>query len=436
MSRGQQSTICCITACWLALALIITSGVCAFAEPAGMDDLAGPLKAFARNAENGISPAAVSQTAGVKVVGGRVLVEVYFTSPAAAAATGFEQYGGTVQIRRENRVQALMPVNRLADLAALPQVAQVRPTGALLPLQGFGTAISQGVQLTNANSMHIAGFRGQGVRVAIIDIGFAGLTAAEVPVDPTDPTQVVSFRADGGFQASNHGTAVAEVVADMAPGCSMTLIAVDTPMSVEQAIDYVVAQGFRIAVMALGIVEGPFDETSALSRSVNRARNAGVFWVNSAGNFAQRHYEGLFEDRNNNGRHEFTRGGKETIEVNLGTGTFEAWLSWYETAGPTTNRDYDLLLLDETGAEIARSAYTQNGDDPPMDRLSARITTAGVYYLVIERVSPSFSADPTRDMLKLFVPELILKTRSVCRHAVSRSQRMQPVHSQLGPQAL
>ena len=98
---------------------------------------------------------------------------------------------------------------------------------------------SEGVQLTDTTAMHVAGIAGQGVRVAVIDIGFDELYAAEVPVDDTDPAALMSFRSDGSVnEASAHGTAVAQVVADMAPACTMTLMAVDTSMSIESAIDY------------------------------------------------------------------------------------------------------------------------------------------------------------------------------------------------------
>jgi len=58
---------------------------------------------------------------------------------------------------------------------------------------GFGPASSEGVQLTNATAMHLAGITGSNVRVAVIDLGFGTCPNPEVPVSVGVP---VSFRAD------------------------------------------------------------------------------------------------------------------------------------------------------------------------------------------------------------------------------------------------
>jgi hypothetical protein len=390
----------------LALILLLTAPcLTAGAAPGkGLEDLAGPLRTLAAQAGQGqVNTAAVSaRSLGLITVGEAVAVQINFKSAAAAAGADLTPFGGRVQYRRDTRMQALIPIARLAEVAAQPQVALVEPLTELIPAQGFGAVRSQGVQLTNATAMHLAGRTGAGAKVAILDLGFAGVTAGEVPVTiGAGSSSILSFRADGSTTASNHGTAVAEVVADMAPGCTMTLVAVDSSLSIEQAIDQlIIPQRFHVVVMALGLLEGPFDGTHSLSRAVNRARNAGVFWANAAGNFAQRHWSDTWRDVQRDGFLDFT-GTKDRINLDLAAGAFTATLSWFETAGALTGRDYDLVLVDSTGREIARSAYTQNGDDPPRDQLLAYIGTAGTYGLKIQRMSAG--AD-VADRFKLFVP--------------------------------
>lgn len=403
--RRQRSWLA--TSC-VALTLWATATLAVAAEPAGLDDLAGPLRALALQSNPGatVSAAAMRGT-GVTMRFGMVQVEVDFRSPAGAAATGLGRFGATTEVRRDSRVQALVPPDQLLALAALPQVAQVRPSEPMIPLQGFGTARSEGVQLTNATAMHLAGVRGSGARVAIIDAGFAGLSATEVPVNVATPGAVMSFPTSYGILASSHGTAVAEVVADMAPDCTMTLIAVDSTLSAESAIDYVITQGFNIVVMAMGTVEGPFDQSHPLSLAVNRARAAGIFWVNSAGNFAQRHWEGLWQDLNSDSYLEFTAGGKDFIVLDLPAGQFDASLSWFETAGWETAQDYDLVLTQNAanGLVVARSAITQNGDDVPREPLRAFIPAAGQYRLKIQRVG----GIENPDKLQLYTPAVDLE---------------------------
>ena len=176
----------------------------------------------------------------------------------------------------------------------------------------------------------------------------------------------------------------------------------------QSAIDYVINSGIDIVCMSMGVFGGPYDGSHAVSRAVNRARAAGVFWVSASGNQAQRHYQGAWRDLNRNRFHEFSMG-DESIDVMLEPGQYTAYLSWYETAGAMTNRDYDLVLYDATDTEVARSGFTQNGDDPPVDVLTAFISTAGQYRLHIEYVS---GPAEHQDMFQLFSPEVDLKLAS------------------------
>lgn len=364
----------------LSVVLCLGAGAEAVCGPAAAHKLAGPLRALATDH-------ASAPGAGVAVApDGRVQVEILFRSPQGALQTDLRPYGTTVQFRRDDRVQALAPPDRLLDIAALRSVAQIAPPAPLIPCQGFGPVRSEAVQNTNARAMHIAGFRGAPARIAIIDLGFANLNQAEVPVTPGDPTELFSLRADGSTTASSHGSAVAEHVADMAPDASLTLIAVDTPMSIMSAIDYVVARRYQVAVMSLVVLEGPFDGSHSLARAVDSAAAAGVLWVQAAGNFAQRHWAGTFTDTNGNDIHEFAPGMENmSIQVEAG-GEFRAFLSWFETAGARTGQDYDMFLFDSAGNLVAQSAYTQDGNTPPRELLDATLPAADIYRLQIRRM--------------------------------------------------
>lgn len=397
MSLGLRRTRSWLAACCLVVILASFSTAACLAAT-GLSDLAGPLRVMALNAQRGVSATAAANRLGIKTQGNLVQATILFRSDAAAAATGLGRYGGTVEMRRDRRVQALIPVDKLLEVASLPQVAQIAPVEHVIPCQGFGAAVSQGVQLTNAAAFHAVGLAGQGVKVAVIDTGFADLTAAEVPAGTP-----ISFRSDQSTTAGNHGTAVAQIVADMAPACNMTLIAVDTELSLEQAIDYVIAQRFQVVNMSLGLDNGPFDGTSLISQAVNRACAAGIFWVNAAGNHAQRHWEGTWRDTNADGFNEFSDT-KDFISLTLAAGVLDVSLSWFETAGALTDHDYDLVLYNAANptVQVSRSAVTQNGDDPAYERLIAYVPAAGTYNLKIERVNAIGSSE-TPDRFHLFV---------------------------------
>jgi subtilisin family serine protease len=391
----------------LALITIVLVLAAGLAQPKGLQDLAGPLRALAAQSGSGVVAMAAASRAGLIVQGDKVGVTIWFRSDAAAAATGLSRFGAEVKGRGEGRVEAFVPVDQLAAGASLPQVAQVVPTTRMIPLQGYGVISSQGVQLTNATAFHLAGLYGSGVKVAVIDTGFVGLSATEVPVAAAD---VLDYRLGGGAALgnTNHGAAVAEIIADMAEDCELTLILVDTSLSVENAINYVIAQGIPIVNMSLGLAEGPFDGSHPVSQAVNRAAAAGILWVNAAGNWAQQHWQGTWSDSNSDTYLEFS-GSRDTMNVDLGVGGFSAYLSWYETAGGTTANDYDLVLTDGTGAIVARSAVTQDGDDPPKEQLAAYISVAGQYRLRVQRMSsPTPGATPEK--FQLYTPNVDIET--------------------------
>jgi hypothetical protein len=377
----------------------LTPGTVSAATASGK--LVGPLRELAAGQT---LPATVRDTL-LRTQDGRIVVEVTFSDVTSASSADFAACGAQKQIRSDNRVQVAVRPERLADLAKLPGVIQIAPPGRVIPCQftpGYGPTVSEAVQLTNASAFQAAGYDGTGCRIAIIDLGFAGLTAAEVKVDPADPTALYSLRADGLTNFNRHGTAIAQQVQDMAPGAELTLIAVDTPLSIEAAINAVAAGGFQVAVMGLTVIEGPFDGSHPISKAVANASAAGVLFVQAAGNFAQRHWAGTYTDVDADNIMEFASG-VEDMTFNLNAGAvFQAELSWYETAGPTTNRDYDLVLKDSTGYVIAQSAMGQNGTEPPHERLWANIPATGTYSLEIWRI-PGHPTFP--DKFQLWIPD-------------------------------
>lgn len=161
--------------------------------------------------------------------------------------------------------------------------------------------VSQGAFRMGADALWSSGVDGAGQTVAIVDQGFGGLDASiaagELP--PREAMTVQSFDAEHGLdgtddlgQATQHGTRMAEVVHDVAPGARLVLVSYGTVAEFARAADWVAAQGIPIVSHSNSFLDGPFDGTGFAARAVDRATAAGVLWVNSAGNFAQRHWEG------------------------------------------------------------------------------------------------------------------------------------------------
>ena len=114
----------------------------------------------------------------------------------------------------------MIPQGRLVSLSRSARVDFVRA-----PYRHVEQAVSaRSAATTLAQAWHAAGLRGKGVKVAIIDGGFAGLAQRQAEGDL--PANVVtSTSAAGSTRApTDHGTGVAEIVHEMAPEAQLYLV--------------------------------------------------------------------------------------------------------------------------------------------------------------------------------------------------------------------
>lgn len=308
---------------------------------------------------------------GLATAGGRVRVVVEAGDAGGEAAV--RAAGGAVLGRAGGLVSALVPPGALERLGATSGVARVRA-----PYPAVPAVVSEGVSKLNATAWHSAappGFTGAGVKVAVIDLGFAALQqsidAGELPAG----VEVVN-RCGGRLTSTNHGTGVAEVVRDVAPGAELTLICVFDEVDLALAVDDARARGAKVIVHSVlwlnsgrGDGGGGPDTPDGLAAA---ARAAGILWVNAAGNYALKHWSGPFADANADGFHEFA-GSDSTNGVSpASSGEVCAYLKWDEW--PVTDDDFDLELVLPNGTVFASSSNRQNGDDPPTEGIC---TTGG-----------------------------------------------------------
>lgn len=161
--------------------------------------------------------------------------------------------------------------------------------------------VSQGAFRMGADGMWSRGFTGVGQTVAIIDEGFGGLDASiaagELPA--REVMDVRSFDATYGLDGrdelggpTQHGTRMAEIVHDVAPDAHLVLVNYNTLPEFVSAAQWVASRGIPVVSHSNSLLDGPFDGTGPAARAVDRAAADGVLWVNSAGNFGQRHWGG------------------------------------------------------------------------------------------------------------------------------------------------
>jgi subtilisin family serine protease len=349
-----------------------------------------------------------------------VVLETGSPSAARAAVVGA---GGRVQASAAGLVQARVPNRALISLSKSSAVRRVRPPAKPVPL---GTG--EGVAATNAATWHAKGFTGAGVKIAIIDTGFGELAQkqaeGEIPASAV-PVDFCSGHVNGGV----HGTAVAEIVADEAPGAQLYLICMDSEVTLAQAEQYARQAGASVITMSVGFFntwrgdgKGPVGTPDA---AVADARSGGILWINAAGNEAQNHWGGTYNDPSGQGFHSFSPTGDVSNTVRLAGGAtmcvFLRWDDW-----PVSDVDYDVALYDENARRwLDRSVGDQrvNKDPPAEQACYSALAGARTVGIMISR-GPGPPRTPAMDLFMETVgppvtPEYVSPARSLADPAAS-----------------
>jgi subtilisin family serine protease len=313
----------------------------------------------------------VAQRLGVPLLNG--LVRVVLQTRGRPNLAGLAAAGGRVEARAAGLIQATVPVSALERITRLRGIRFVR----LPSYQELDAIPGEEVNATNASAAITKGWTGKGVRVAIIDSGFGGyqqrIAEGELPSNV-----VVADFCGGRFETNTeHGTAVAEIVHEMAPRAELYLVCFDSDVTFSQAAAYAKSRRVQIITHSGSTFNnGRGDGAPAPGTEgavVADARRAGILWVNSAGNSAQRHWSGTFADSNGDGLHNFApanEGNGFVLERNEEVCVFLKWDEW-----PVAASDFDLLLLNSSGTPVAVSQTRQTGSQPPTEQICPYVNT-------------------------------------------------------------
>jgi subtilisin family serine protease len=286
-----------------------------------------------------------------------------------------DSLGGVVEVRARNRIQALVPPERLEVLEAARALLRVEPPAVLLPIATSSSALER----IGADRWHDAGFSGHGVEVAVIDAGFSGY---EVALGDTLPPVVAaqSFRADGDVQGGTaHGLRAAEIVHAVAPGARLFLLNFATITEFAAAVDFAVAEQVDVISFSLGFIHnGPGDGSGAVNEIVSRATEAGIAWAVASGNWAQQHWSGRFTDDDGDSVHEFAPGVQKNGHRFTAGDLIVVSLRWDDRWGAACS-DYDLELFGPDGALVRASRTIQACSGNPVEALQVLATQTGRY---------------------------------------------------------
>jgi len=293
----------------------------------------------------------------------KVLISVADTTPATLRR--LETLPVEIQIvnRRRKVVQALVPYDSIEQLATLEGVIRVSPPGP--KLHRAGSVTSQGDSLLNADDVRLLGFDGAGVTVAAMSDGVAGLGASVASGDLPAGTNTSCGSASGvdcscsmggwGLADGAEGTAMLEIIHDLAPGADLAFGNFDTELEFASVIGCLAAPG-RVLVDDMIFLAEPVFEDGIVAEAADAAVAAGAVYVSAAGNDAGQHVEDTYADIDPDTDdeafpptgvdfHDFAVGDASlTVTVNPG-GSIIPTLHWDEQYGASA-QDYDLYIYD------------------------------------------------------------------------------------------
>lgn len=289
-----------------------------------------------------------------------------------------EGLGAHIEARAENLYRVRVPAKNLKALAeSVPGIAFIRRPRPLVALEARS---SEGVLPTGALLLQGFGWRGQNVKIAVIDLGFAQLSRAKKSkiINPDVIVDEQDYTRTGLETGTAHGTGVAEIIHAMAPQAWLYLKKIADEIDLANAVDDAIAQGVQIINYSVGVANANFgDGTGFVAGLADRARAHGILWVNAAGNHAQSHWMGTFSDRDYDGWLEFAPGREELLIKADFPGSIELYLTWDDW--PRTGQDFDLFLYDPQGRLVASSQNYQTGSQEPTEQIEYVAWAPGTY---------------------------------------------------------
>jgi len=340
-----------------------------------------------------------------------------------------ESRGGKILRVIGNIMVIEVPIKKVADIVSNVDGVEF----ARLPHKFFPQDVqSEGVNLTGANLFHAAGFTGAGVKVAVIDIGFKGLSAAQSSGDIPYAIATHDYTGKGLETEYKHGTGCAEIIHDMVPDAELHLLKVSNDVNFLDAVDYCVNNGIDIISLSIGFIgSDPGNGTGPVADLFSTLKGNGIFTVAAAGNKANMvsegtpigfHWKGAFFDAGvndwwqdgSNDIHQFIPGDSESNydalaafpdyddDGNPETNEVQIVMRWNDW--PAANIDYDLFLLDyHSGELIAYSNVLQNGTQPPMEIIEVDLPDIEDYIHYYALVVTKKSWSPPGTDLELFL---------------------------------
>ena len=296
-----------------------------------------------------------------------------------------EAIGGTVinAVPRHQAIRARIPLDQVERFANLPQVRFIRPAEKMMTNSHDSGAInvSEGDVAHRANITRATfGADGSGITIGVLSNGVDSLAVRQASGDLPSTVTVLSGQEGSG----DEGTAMLEIVHDLAPGANlMFATAFSGQASFAANIEALRVAGADIIVDDVFYFAEPAFQDGIIAEAVNTVTANGALYFSSAGNSGNLNdgTSGVWEGDFSPTTAPLVFGAGVTAHA-FGAGAngnhmtkdppFLITLQWSDPAGGSTN-DYDLFLLNHDGTAILdASTNIQNGTQDPYEEIDSQ----------------------------------------------------------------
>lgn len=303
---------------------------------------------------------------------GRVVVDIS-AQPAGGLVKAIGDSGGTVIYESLDRdsVRAILPPAVLLTIAARADVKQIAPGDVAVAHK----VTNQSDAAHKANkARRLFGVTGKGVKIGVIsdsaNYSSGSIAAGELP----SSFKVLPGRFGNG---SGEGTAMAEIIHDIAPGASIYFAKAGPGRSgFADSIKLLRKAGCLIIVDDISYTNEWQFQDDVIARAVNEVVENGAIYLSAIGNEGSLKegnsttWEGDFVDGGAAGAlfplgqlHRFGAGTYNSLR----SGTSDAVLQWSDEYRSASN-DYDLYILNSSGTRIVDSSTDyQDGSQAPVE---------------------------------------------------------------------
>ncbi len=312
---------------------------------------------------------------------GRVVVDIAAT-PSAELAKAITDAGGTViyESPRWNSVRVSLPPGALVGIAARADVQFIK--------RGAKPDAHTGPVLNESDAAHKAGLtrtnygvNGSGIKVGVISDSAKNYTNSVANGEL--PSFTILPGRSGDLTSGGEGTAMSEIVADIAPGAQIYFAEGGPgPAGFADSILLLRSNGCQIIVddISYSTAEWQFQD-DIIAQAVNTVVSNGAVYLSSSGNEGNLKrgtsstWEGNYVDGGAASAPLPTFGHVHSFGAQnynrLTNGPSNVVLQWSDEYHTSTN-DYDLYILNAAGtALVGSSTDTQDGTQAPIEYVAA-----------------------------------------------------------------